>query len=77
MSGCTGERDLFPADAPLPSDLSTRMTTEFFDYAQVGRCQLGRQGADVAACLTRFEQDALDAEVRGAAGVHQPGRGVE
>jgi phenylalanine ammonia-lyase len=59
LSGCTGERDLFPADAPLPPDLSTRMTTEFFDYARVGRCQLNRQGADIAACMTRFEEDAL------------------
>ncbi len=59
LSGCDVERDLFPADAPLPPDLTSRVTTEIFDFARVARCQVNRQGADIAACLKRFEQDAL------------------
>jgi hypothetical protein len=58
------ERKFILSDQPLPSRLTTRLTTRVFDFAKVARIALEEPGSDLAAVFKGEETRLLNAGIR-------------
>lgn len=58
------DRDFVPSDQPLPTDTTTRMATQVFDFAGVARIALEEAGSDLASVFAEEEARLLNAGIR-------------
>ncbi|MDK9706166.1 MAG: aromatic amino acid lyase [Desulforhopalus sp.] len=64
LQGLTLDRLVLPADEQPPASITTRVSTEYFDFAQVARLQILTMGQDFARALDGFEAQALQSGAR-------------
>lgn len=57
------QRDIVVGDGVLPPEASTQAKMTIFDFARVARIAVSKAGADLAACLTRLEDEARGKDV--------------
>lgn len=58
--GMADQRQLLPAEADLPVDTATRVSTQVFDFAQVARINVVEAGRDLAECCRKEEETLVE-----------------
>ncbi len=64
LQGLTLDRLVLPALEQPPASVSTRVSTEFFDFAKVARVHVLTMGRDFARSLAGFEAQAIESGAR-------------
>lgn len=64
LQGLTLDRLVLPAGEQPPAGISTRIATEYFEFAQVARAHILTMGQDFGRILAGFENQALQSGAR-------------